>query len=52
MKTIDYLYAARDNLEKAHDAAGMGTGMMIQAIIDELDNLIQRTERINDESDE
>jgi hypothetical protein len=52
MSVLKHLRQAAEHLRKARESSGIGTGMMIQAIIDDLDDLIQRTERIERESDD
>lgn len=45
---LSHLYNARDELQAAEDAAGIGTSLMVGDIRKRLSKLISRTERIHD----
>lgn len=51
---IEHLRVALDNIEQAREklSDSMGTRMMLSNIEDDLRGLINRYERINDDSDE
>lgn len=47
--TIEHLRNARDELEQARKHAGVGTSMMIDEQLAQLNRLINRSERVNDD---
>lgn len=49
---LEHLYEAVEHLRKAREKAGLGTSMMITSIIEDLNELIERTENIEDTDDE
>jgi uncharacterized protein YicC (UPF0701 family) len=52
MTLLSHLNDALESLQEARDEAGMGTSLMLDSIIDDLQRLINRVENIQDESQE
>jgi hypothetical protein len=48
MTVLNHLHDALDSLESARDEANLGTSMMLDEIINDLDSLITRFEQNND----
>jgi hypothetical protein len=51
MKAIEHLENARDELEAAREKSSLGTRLMITELIEKLEDLIDRTENINDDTE-
>lgn len=47
--TIECMESALSSLEEAQENAGLGTGMMIQELIDDLEPIIERKRRIEED---
>lgn len=50
-KVHEHLEEALESLRKARGKAGIGTSMMIQEVIDQLEPLAQRTRKNEEEND-
>lgn len=49
MSVLEHLRSARSSLSEAQEEANMGTALMIRPIREKVEDLIERTERINDD---
>jgi len=52
MSVLESLHSALNHLEEAREQAGTGTGLMITQIINEVNDLIDRTENIEERRNE
>lgn len=50
MTVLEHLRSAKESLSDAQDEANMGTALMIRPIQEKVEDLIDRTERIDDDN--